>query len=689
MNLLSRETSPYLLQHSDNPVDWFPWSEEAIEKAKQESKPILLSIGYSACHWCHVMAHESFEDIETSELMNKFFVNIKLDREERPDLDKIYQTSYQLLTNQAGGWPLTVFINPDTLQPFFVGTYFPKVSRYGLPSFKEVLGGVYHYFNENRAKIQADGSAIKKSLLKMEEFLDTESKEPDHRLVMNLFTNLQEYFDPENGGFGSAPKFPPCHKIDFLIRLLSDQEVGQKDKNLAFLMADLTLKMIADRGLYDHLEGGFFRYSVDQKWEIPHFEKMLYDNAQLIRLYALMHMTSNNPHYKEVVLSVSGWMADKMLSDHNLFYSAIDADTDQEEGGTYVWSDDEIEKLLDPDEYLILRQHFGLDQANNFENSFHLQIKRKLADVASEHKFSLEAATLLKQTALNKLLKAREIRVQPAIDKKLLTGINALTISGLSACAIALNDEELKSTALECMNSLLLLNYRDGVLYTQPNHASNEVEGFLDDYAFTINAIMHTLELRWNSKYLTVALHLASRMIDQFYDSQNGGFYFSSETHQGLFHRSKNFYDDATPSGNAVAAKVLLRLGFLTGKPDFIDIAEQMLKTVNAHMKSRLDATTSLNTVVMEYLQPIEVVILRGSKNDLELWQTQTRKTLKSRTICYAIPDSVSDLPESLSAKKFEGVIVAYICRGFSCSKPINDFKNYQEYLTESSARAQ
>ena len=382
-------------------------------------------------------------------------------------------------------------------------------------------------------------------------------------------------------------------------------------------------------------------------------------------------------------------MADKMLSDQNLFYSAIDADTDQQEGGTYVWSDDEIEKLLDPNEYLMLRQHFGLDQANNFENSFHLQIKRKLADVATEQKLSLEAATRLKQTALNKLLKAREMRTQPEIDKKLLTGINALTISGLSACAIALNDEELKSTALECMNSLLSLNYRDGVLYTQPNHASNEVEGFLDDYAFTINAIMHTLELRWNSEYLMTALRLASRMIDQFYDSQNGGFYFSSETHQGLFHRSKNFYDDATPSGNAVAAKVLLRLGFLTGKPDFIDIAEQMLKTVNAHMKSRLDATTSLNTVVMEYLQPIEVVILRGSKNDLELWQTQTRKTLKRRTICYAIPDSVSDLPESLSVKKFEGVIVAYICRGFSCSKPINDFKNYQEYLTESSARAQ
>ena len=594
-----------------------------------------------------------------------------------------------MLTNQAGGWPLTVFINPDTLQPFFIGTYFPKVSRYGLPSFKEVLGGVYHYFNENGAKIQGDGEAIKKSLLKMEDFLDTESKEPDHELIMNLFTYLQEHFDPENGGFGSSPKFPPCHKIDFLIRLLSDQDVAQKDKNLAFLMVDLTLKKMADRGLYDHLEGGFFRYSVDQKWEIPHFEKMLYDNAQLVRLYALMHMISNNPHYKEVVISVSAWMVDKMLSDHNLFYSAIDADTDQQEGGTYVWSDDEIEKLLDPNEYLMLRQHFGLDQASNFEHSFHLQIKRQLSDVATEQKLSLEAVTRIKQTALNKLLKAREMRTQPEIDTKLLTGINALTISGLSACAIAMNDEELKSTALECMNSLLSLNYRDGVLYTQPNQASNEVEGFLDDYAFTIDAIMHSLELRWNSEYLMTALHLASRMIDQFYDSQNGGFYFSSKTHQGLFHRSKNFYDDATPSGNAVVAKVLLRLGFLTGKPDFIDIAEQMLKTVNAHMKSRLDATTSLNIVVMEYLQPIEVIILRGSKNDLELWQTQTQRTLKRQAICYAIPDSELDLPESLSAKKFEGVIVAYICRGFECSKPINDFKNYQEYLTESSARAQ
>jgi len=419
MNLLSRETSPYLLQHSDNPVDWFPWSEAAIEKAKQESKPILLSIGYSSCHWCHVMAHESFEDLETSEMMNKFFVNIKLDREERPDLDKIYQVSYQLLTNQAGGWPLTVFINPDTLQPFFIGTYFPKVSRYGLPSFKEVLGGVYHYFNENGDKIQEDGLAIKKSLVKMEELLDVESKEPDHGLVLSLFTNLQEYFDSENGGFGSAPKFPPTHKINFLIKLLSDQKVGQKDKNMAFLMADLSLKMMADRGLYDHVEGGFFRYSVDQKWEIPHFEKMLYDNAQLIRLYALMYKISNNPHYKEVLLSVSGWMTNKMLSDQNLFFSAIDADTDQEEGGTYVWSEDEIEQLLDSNEYLILRQHFGLDQATNFENSFHLQIKRKLADVAKEQQLSLETAIQLKQTALKKLLRVREIRAQPEVDTKL------------------------------------------------------------------------------------------------------------------------------------------------------------------------------------------------------------------------------------------------------------------------------
>ena len=689
MNLLSRETSPYLLQHSDNPVDWFPWSEDAIEKAKQESKPILLSIGYSSCHWCHVMAHESFEDLETSVLMNKYFINIKLDREERPDLDKIYQVSYQLLTNQAGGWPLTVFINPETLEPFFVGTYFPKVSRYGLPSFKEVLGGVYHYFNENKSKIQADGLAIKQSLLKMDQFLGDESKELEHGLVMNLFKNTQEYFDHKNGGFGSAPKFPPCHKIDFLIRLLSDYDVGQKDKNLAFLMADLTLKMIADRGLYDHLEGGFFRYSVDEKWEIPHFEKMLYDNVQLIRLYSLMYMISNNPQYKEVVLSVSDWMTNKMLSDQNLFYSAIDADTDQQEGGTYVWSEEEIQELLDPSEYLILRQHFGLDQANNFEDSFHLQIKRQLPDVAKMQNLSLEKVVHLKETALKKLLQAREMRAQPEIDRKLLTGINALTISGLSQCAITFDNEELKSSSLKCMNSLLLLNYRDGILYTQPDHASNAVEGFLDDYAFTINAIMHTLELTWNTEYLMTAIQLASRMIDQFYDNQDGGFYFSSETHYGLFHRGKNFFDDATPSGNSVAAKALLRLGFLTGRLDFIDIAEQMLKTLNTSMNSRLDATTSLNTLVMEYLQPIQVIILRGSKNDLELWQTQTRKLLKRRAICYAIPENESDLPEGLSSKIFQGVIVAYICNGFSCSKPINDFKKYQEYLTDFSPRAQ
>ena len=689
MNLLSRETSPYLLQHSDNPVDWFPWSEEAIEKAKQESKPILLSIGYSSCHWCHVMAHESFEDEETSALMNKYFINIKLDREERPDLDKIYQVSYQLLTNQAGGWPLTVFINPETLEPFFVGTYFPKVSRYGLPSFKEVLGGVYRYFNENESKIQADGLAIKQSLLKMDAFLGHEPKELDHSLVMNLFKNIQEYFDHENGGFGSAPKFPPCHKIDFLIRLLSDHSVEKKDKDLAFLMADSTLKIIAERGLYDHLEGGFFRYSVDQKWEIPHFEKMLYDNAQLIRLYALMYMVSNNPQYKDIVLSVSDWMRDKMLSDQNLFYSAIDADTDQQEGGTYVWSEEEIQKLLEPSEYLILKQHFGLDQEKNFEDSFHLQIKRQLPDVAKMLNLSLEKAVHLKETALKKLLQAREMRAQPEIDRKLLTGINALTISGLSLCAIAFNNEELKSSSLKCMNSLLSLNFRDGVLYTQPDHASNEVEGFLDDYALTINAIMHTLELSWNTEYLMIAIRLASRMIDQFYDSQDGGFYFSSVAHYGLFHRGKSFFDDATPSGNSIAAKDLLRLGFLTGRLDFIDIAERILKTANASMKSRLDATTSLNSLVMEYLQPIDVIILRGSRKDLELWQTQTRKLVKRRTICYAIPGDELDLPEGLSTKAFEGTNVAYICNGFSCSKPINNFKNYQEYLTDLSPSAQ
>ena len=689
MNLLSRETSPYLLQHSDNPVDWFPWSEEAIEKAKQESKPILLSIGYSSCHWCHVMAHESFEDKETSVLMNKYFINIKLDREERPDLDKIYQVSYQLLTNQAGGWPLTVFFNPETLEPFFIGTYFPKVSRYGLPSFKEVLGGVCHYFNENESKIQADGLAIKQSLLKMDEFLGHESKDLDHSLVVNLFKNTQEYFDHENGGFGSAPKFPPCHKIDFLIRLLSDEGVEKKDKDLAFLMADSTLKIMAERGLYDHLEGGFFRYSVDQKWEIPHFEKMLYDNAQLIRLYALMYKISNNPQYKDIAFSVSDWMRDKMFSDQNLFYSAIDADTDQQEGGTYVWSEEEIQVLLEPSEFRILKQHFGLDQTKNFEDLFHLQIKRPLLDVAKMQNLSLEKAVHLKETALKKLLQAREMRAQPEIDRKLLTGINALTISGLSLCAITFDNHEFKSSSLKCMNSLLKLNYRDGVLYTQPDNASNEVEGFLDDYAHTVNAIMHTLELNWNTDYLMIAIQLASRMIDQFHDSEDGGFYFSSAAHYGLFHRGKNFFDDATPSGNSVAAKALLRLGFLTGRLDFIDIAERILKTANASMKSRLDATTSLNTLVMEYLQPIDVIILRGSRKDLELWQTQTRKLVKRRSICYAIPENELDLQEGLSSKAFEWTIVAYICNGFSCSKPINNFKNYQEYLTDLSPSAQ
>ncbi|MCK5916295.1 MAG: thioredoxin domain-containing protein, partial [Deltaproteobacteria bacterium] len=520
-NRLILEGSPYLLQHAHNPVNWYAWGDAAFAAAKRLGLPILLSIGYSTCHWCHVMEEETFEDEEIARYLNEHYIAIKVDREERPDLDAIYMAAVQTITGR-GGWPMTVWLLPDR-QPFYGGTYFPARDgdRGRAQGFLSIIKKISTLYQSRPDEIQEAGTRLTKAL-RQQLKPASGGHLPGTKMISEVMVDYQARFDPVYGGTLGQPKFPSSMPVRLLLRYY--RRTGD-EKILS--MARLSLDKMAAGGIYDQVGGGFHRYATDKKWLVPHFEKMLYDNAQLIRLYALMHMTSNNPHYKEVVLSVSGWMADKMLSDHNLFYSAIDADTDQEEGGTYVWSDDEIEKLLDPDEYLMLRQHFGLDQANNFENSFHLQIKRKLADVATEHKLSLEAATLLKQTALNKLLQAREMRTQPAIDKKLLTGINALTISGLSACAIALNDEELKSTALECMNSLLLLNYRDGVLYTQPNHASNEVEGFLDDYAFTINAIMHTLELRWNSKYLTVALHLASRMIDQFYDSQNGGFYFS------------------------------------------------------------------------------------------------------------------------------------------------------------------
>jgi uncharacterized protein YyaL (SSP411 family) len=578
-NRLSQETSLYLQQHASNPVDWYPWGQEALEKAKQENKPILLSIGYSACHWCHVMAHESFADPETAEIANKLFINIKVDREERPDLDKIYQTAHQLLTGRGGGWPLNVFLTPENQMPFFAGTYFPKELRYGMPSFKDLLMQIAQYFYANSTLITEQNARLTVALQQLNSPKVVSSNVVlDKKPIEQAATELLTQIDTAHGGFGDAPKFPNTLNIE---RLLVHEEV-----------VNVTLTKMAQGGIYDQIGGGFFRYSVDVAWQIPHFEKMLYDNAQLLTCYAKANKILNNPLFDRVIAETADWALREMLAPGGGFYATLDADSEHVEGKFYYWDREQIKNLLTADEYKVAADYFGLDGSPNFEEYWHLHVAQTVDKAASN----------ILQSVRQKLFLAREQRIRPGRDEKILTAWNSLMIKGLVLAGATLGREDLIHAAqqtVDFIHNKLWINNRLHVYY---QNGRAHLMAYLDDYAFLLDALIALLPIQQRKQDLDFAIELAETLLNCFFDDKAGGFFFTAHDHEPLIYRPKPLMDEAIPTGNGVAAQALAHLGHLLNESRYLEACEKCLKMAWPTITTYPAAYNSLLNALEVYL---------------------------------------------------------------------------------------
>lgn len=677
-NHLAEETSPYLLQHADNPVEWYPWGEAALTRAKQENKPILLSIGYSACHWCHVMAHESFEDPSTAALMNELFINIKVDREERPDLDKIYQVAQQMLTHGSGGWPLTMFLTPQE-QPFFGGTYFPKEPRYGMPAFRDLLRRVAEYYRDQGAEIDAQNEQLQATLAAMvpPPALGTVLDASPLALARAA---LESSFDATDGGFTLAPKFPHANCIERCLRHWSATSASTEPDLKALYMASLTLTRMAEGGLYDQLGGGFARYSVDAAWMIPHFEKMLYDNAQLLCEYARAHLATGEPLFAKVAQETADWVLRDMLSPEGGFYSSLDADSQGHEGRFYVWIPAEVQTLLTAREYAAFSRRFGLDRAANFEAAWHLHTYTALDEVAAATEESPQTTAALLEASRSKLLQARNLRVWPARDEKILTAWNALMIKGMAIAARVLKRPDLAKSASTAVDFLRHHLWRDGRLLATYKDGRAHLPAYLDDYAFLIDALLELLQTRWRSSDLEFAQALAEVLLDQFEDPDRGGFFFTARDHEQLIHRSKTFGDESIPAGNGVAASALCRLGILLGETRFLDSAERALQAAWAGIQGYPQAHMSLVNALEDFLPALQILVIRGAAADAARWAVDLGALYAPTRMTFAIPSGV-ELPPSLAAKSAGHATVAYLCTGMTCSAPMTNLAEVSRAL--------
>ena len=742
-NHLASEKSPYLRQHADNPVEWWPWSADALAAARDQDKPILLSIGYSACHWCHVMAHESFEDAATAQLMNALFVCIKVDREERPDLDKIYQLAHQALTQRGGGWPLTVFLGADDLTPFYAGTYFPKEARYGMPPFSHVLRQVRGYWDQRRAEVRSQNALLR-------EFLEGYGRAENNAAALTdmplraALAQIAQNFDRVHGGHVGAPKFPHCAEMELLLdlaclsrRVSGDATSGETNAtdthpraaisaatNVKEVLADevldpngaanspqsdaarsmrrialpgvenaeamvaLTLQRIADGGIHDQIGGGFCRYSVDERWEIPHFEKMLYDNAQLLPLYSLRR---DDADAARAARGLVEWLQREMTAPAGGFYAALDADSEHEEGKFYVWQREAVRELLDADEFAVAERRWGFDRPANFEHAaWNPVVASSVAEIAAALALPAEEVEALIEHARAKLFAERSKRVRPGLDDKILTAWNALMIGGLArasrAGAHAPEDGDIRdgrifdSTARASASKLArsALEYlrasvwREGRLFAKAGDDSARFPAYLDDYAFLLDALVEFLQCEWNSDHFAWAIALAEALLERFEDREDGGFWFTAHDHEALIQRPKPFADDATPSGNGIAARALLRLGHLTAEPRYLDAAARTLRAGWATMQQMPQACASLQRALGDFLYPRTHVVVRfADAAEGRAWRDATRAAVDRRTDVYFIAHDAMGLPATIAAQKHAAGGTAYLCRGAQCGPPI------------------
>ena len=674
-NSLINETSPYLLQHAHNPVDWYAWGEEAFEKAKAEDKPILVSIGYSACHWCHVMEHESFEDEATARIMNEHFVNIKVDMEERPDVDRIYMEFVQLTTG-SGGWPLNVFLTPHKL-PFFGGTYFPPVSRYNMPSFQQILSSVAQAWKDRRDELLRSANDV---LGEMRRIGLTEDAPAGLSLEIldSAFQSFVRAFDAANGGFGGAPKFPAPMSLEFLLRYYN--RTGNKQ---ALDMVLKTCTEMAQGGIYDQLGGGFHRYSVDAAWLVPHFEKMLYDNAQLARLYLHVYQITKDDFYKQIAIQTLEYVKREMTDGKGGFYSTQDADSEGVEGKFFVWMPQEIEEILGEEDAQVFNFYYDVSEKGNFEEKNILNVKNTISETAQVLRISEDALRQILENGRKKLFLEREKRVEPFRDEKILTAWNGLMLTTFAEAAAILDSSEYLEIARKNADFILKNLRRDGYLLRTWKDGRAKLNAYLEDYANFSEALIELYQVAGEVKYLEEAREFADLMITEFWDDEAGGFFFTANNHEQLVVRSKDFNDNATPSGNSTAADVLLKLSKLTGNENYEKFAVTVLRLISARTRRYPQAFGKSLSALEFYLGSAKEIVIVGERgNDLEKAVWQEYLPVRVVVLSDKPETDAESIPLLQDRKTIEGKPAAYVCQNFVCQKPVTTIAELSEQLS-------
>ena len=669
-NRLLNETSPYLLQHAHNPVDWYPWGEEALKKAREEDRPILLSIGYSACHWCHVMERESFENQAIADIMNKNFVNIKVDREERPDLDTIYMEAVQALAGH-GGWPMTVFLLPDGT-PFFGGTYFPPQDRTGMPGFPRVLLGVAEAYRTRKSDILKSGEQIR-GFLRQRSSLKAEGK-LDQKLIDDAFGNLFVQFDRMRGGFGSAPKFPQPMLLEFLLRVY--QARGKKE---ALNMVELTLDRMARGGVYDHLGGGFHRYSVDEAWQVPHFEKMLYDNAQLSPVYLHAYQITGNPFFRQVVEETLDYVLREMTDHRGGFYSTQDADSEGEEGKFFLWTQDELLDALEEEDALIFSLSYDVSREGNFEGKNILHFTPHLDMVAMQVAKPIEHVEAALERARKTLFEYREKRIKPGRDDKVLTGWNGLMLRAFAEAGASLDRPDYTEAAVKNATFLISTMWDGSKLLRSYRDGQARIDGYLEDYAFLADGLLALYEATFDRTWLDVARNLSNRMVEWFWDDETPGFYDTGTNHEVLVARPKGTLDNAIPSGNSLAADVLYRLSIFFDNDDFRQRAEAMHTTLSNMMREQPMALGRLLCSLDTYLATVKEIALVGEPSSTEtmaLLSTIRQRYIPNKVVALRRPkdeETEDTLPLLAGKTPVDGTATAYVCQNYTCQSPVTE----------------
>jgi len=682
-NRLGHEKSPYLIQHADNPVDWYPWGDEAFKKAKEEDKPIFLSIGYATCHWCHVMAHESFEDVEVAGLLNKYFVSIKVDREERPDIDNIYMTVCQALTGR-GGWPLSVFMTPEA-KPFYAGTYFPKTGRMGMPGIMDILNQIASLWEKDRSSLISDSEKIT-DLIRPK----PDSKEVSHSLgddtLKKGYESLKDSFDSINGGFGSQPKFPTPHQLTFLLRWHK-----RNPDSGALKMVEKTLETMSGGGIFDQIGFGFHRYSVDAKWLVPHFEKMLYDQAMLAMAYTEAFQVTGNDSFAETAKEIFTYVLRDMTAPEGGFYSAEDADSEGKEGLFYIWTPKEVEKHLGKDPGKLFCRFYDITEKGNFEDGDSIaNMPVSYERFAESDGISLPELKKTLESAREKLFSVRKQRIHPLKDDKILTSWNGLMIAAFAKGYQVFGDRAYADAAKGAAGFILKkLKTKDGRLLRRYRQGDAAYPGYLDDYAFMVWGLIDLYEATFEVAWLEEAVLLNKSMMDIYWDKEDGGLFFTGEGNEKLIMRSKEIYDGAIPSGNSVAALNLLRLGRMTGSVDLEQKAEQLIKTFAAQVTSYPAAYTQLLAALDFMIGPAKELVIAGDTGNeatQSMVNTIQNEFLPNKVVLLKHQGeegkrlaNLSPFVEAMNPVNRKPTV--YVCEQYTCNSPISDIRDLEKVL--------